>query len=209
MWPMARMEIVTARKRRRRWSEGDKLEILQEAAASGLSVAEVARRHDVVPQQIYIWRRQLLAKVTHLSEKLMQLTRAEGGGLLGESPQDLAPVLAHLVDEFLRKPENTARLRLEVPENASLWSRLNPDAFAVLMRNLIENALLHGDAGEAVVVTANGAASRAAAVQSRGRGAPSCGASAPTPLSRQAAMSDAALSIPTLRATSTSALGAA
>jgi len=63
MWPMGRMEIVTGRERRRRWSEEDKLEILQEAARSGLSIAEVARRHDVVPQQIYIWRRQLLAKV--------------------------------------------------------------------------------------------------------------------------------------------------
>jgi transposase len=59
---MARMEIVTGRERRRRWSQENKLQILQEAATSGLSVAEVARRHDVVPQQIYIWRRQLLAK---------------------------------------------------------------------------------------------------------------------------------------------------
>jgi transposase len=64
MWPMARMEIVTGRERRRRWSEDSKLEILQEAATSGPSVAEVARRHDVVPQQIYIWRRQLLAKAS-------------------------------------------------------------------------------------------------------------------------------------------------
>jgi transposase len=38
------MEIVTGRERRRSWSEEDKLEILQEAATSGLSVAEVARR---------------------------------------------------------------------------------------------------------------------------------------------------------------------
>jgi transposase len=60
---MARMEIVTGRERRRRWSEESKLQILREAVTSGLSVAEVARRHDVVPQQIYIWRRQLLAKV--------------------------------------------------------------------------------------------------------------------------------------------------
>jgi transposase len=62
MWPMARMEIVTGRERRRRWSEDSKLQILQEAATSGLSIADVARRHDVVPQQIYIWRRQLLVK---------------------------------------------------------------------------------------------------------------------------------------------------
>jgi transposase len=55
---MARMEIVTGRERRRRWSEADKLDILREAATRGLSAAEVARRHDVVPQQIYIWRRR-------------------------------------------------------------------------------------------------------------------------------------------------------
>ena len=60
---MPRMEIVTGRERRRSWSDEKKLEILQEAARSGLSVADVARRHDVVPQQIYLWRRQLLAKV--------------------------------------------------------------------------------------------------------------------------------------------------
>jgi transposase len=57
------MEIVTGRERRRSWSDEKKLEILHEAARSGLSVADVARRHDVVPQQIYLWRRQLLAKV--------------------------------------------------------------------------------------------------------------------------------------------------
>ena len=60
---MARMEIITGRERRRIWSDEKKLEILQEAATSGLSVADVARRHDVMPQQIYIWRRQLLAKI--------------------------------------------------------------------------------------------------------------------------------------------------
>jgi two-component system OmpR family sensor kinase len=98
-----------------------------------------------------------LRGLARLSEKLMQLARAEGGGLLGETPQDLAPVLAHLVDEFRRRPENAARLRLDATACASLWSRVDPDAFAVLMRNLIENALLHGGAGEAVIVTVNGA----------------------------------------------------
>lgn len=100
-----------------------------------------------------------LRGLARLSEKLMQLARAEGGGLLGETPHDLAPVLAHVVDEFRRRPVNSARLRLEAPASAKLWSRIDPDAFAVLMRNLIENALIHGDAGEAVVVTVNGAGS--------------------------------------------------
>ena len=60
---MGRVEVLTGRERRRRWTREEKLAILKEAATSGLRVAEVARRHDVVPQQIYQWRRQLLAAV--------------------------------------------------------------------------------------------------------------------------------------------------
>ena len=57
---MTRMEIWTGRERRRKWSDDQKLEILEEVATSGLSVSAIARRHDIVPQQIYTWRRQLL-----------------------------------------------------------------------------------------------------------------------------------------------------
>ena len=60
---MGRFEVLTGRERRRRWSREEKLSILKEAATSGLRVSEVARRHDVVPQQIYLWRRQLIAAV--------------------------------------------------------------------------------------------------------------------------------------------------
>lgn len=56
---MTRVEILAGRERRRFWSAEQKRAILDEAAASSLTMAEVARRHDVVPQQIYTWRRQL------------------------------------------------------------------------------------------------------------------------------------------------------
>ncbi|MBM1175592.1 IS66-like element accessory protein TnpA [Microvirga arabica] len=55
------MEIITGRERRRQWSTEEKLRILEEASAPGASAAEVARRHDLLPQQIYTWRRQLRA----------------------------------------------------------------------------------------------------------------------------------------------------
>ena len=42
--------------RRRRWSAEQKLRIVREAAEPGVSVAEVARRHDLSRQQIYQWR---------------------------------------------------------------------------------------------------------------------------------------------------------
>ena len=48
---MGRMEIITGRERRRRWSDEEKLSILEEASRSGVSAASVARRHDILPQQ--------------------------------------------------------------------------------------------------------------------------------------------------------------
>lgn len=52
-----------------------------------------------------------LLRLARLSEKLMQLARAEGRGLLIDIPQDLAPVLALVVDDFRRSvsPEGQGR----------------------------------------------------------------------------------------------------
>lgn len=55
---MPRLEIFTRTERRRRWPEADKLAVLEEASTPGVSAASVARRHDILPQQIYRWRRQ-------------------------------------------------------------------------------------------------------------------------------------------------------
>ena len=58
---MGRMEILTGVERRRDWSDDEKLSILQEAAEPGARIADVARRHDIKPQQIYTWRRKFAA----------------------------------------------------------------------------------------------------------------------------------------------------
>lgn len=92
-----------------------------------------------------------LHALTGLSEKLMQLAKAEGGGLLSQAPQDLALILRLVAEEFQRTPEG-ARLRVDVPERA-VQSTMDADAFAILARNLIENALKHGTADEPVTVS--------------------------------------------------------
>ncbi|NTJ51485.1 transposase [Agrobacterium rhizogenes] len=58
---MAKVEILTGGERQRRWSTELKLSILQEAFSADGSVSDVARRHDVLPQQIYAWRKKFLA----------------------------------------------------------------------------------------------------------------------------------------------------
>lgn len=55
------MEILTGVERRRDWSDEEKLSILQEAAEPDARIADVARRHDIRPQQIYTWRRKFAA----------------------------------------------------------------------------------------------------------------------------------------------------
>lgn len=56
---MARMKIISGVERRRRWSKAGKLEILAEADQPGVRIGDFARRHDIYPAQIRLWRRVL------------------------------------------------------------------------------------------------------------------------------------------------------
>lgn len=91
-----------------------------------------------------------LKRLTRLSEKLMQLARAEGGRLRRDSASDLRPVLDMVVADVDRS-EDAGRLQLTQPDSPVL-SDLDPDAFAIAARNLIENALRHGPGGTPVTV---------------------------------------------------------
>jgi two-component system OmpR family sensor kinase len=95
--------------------------------------------------------RKLVARVGAAVEKLMQLAKAEGGGLLSETPQDLIPLLAHVVDEW--NHSSGGRVELRLPAQASVYAAIDPDAFGVLLRNLIENALKYGAADQPVEVS--------------------------------------------------------
>ncbi len=92
-----------------------------------------------------------LRALSRLSEKLMQLAKAEGGGLLSETPQDLAALLTFVVQELHRAAPTAIRLTL--PLNGPVLSTIDPDAFAILARNLIENALKHGSPDAKIDIT--------------------------------------------------------
>ncbi|MDA1101609.1 MAG: ATP-binding protein [Proteobacteria bacterium] len=96
-----------------------------------------------------------LRALARLAEKLLQLAKAEGGGLLLGQPQNLSNVLFHIVDEFKKRPDGD-RLILDWAENRPLMSHLDPDAFGILVKNLVENAFNHGDAGAPISVSVHG-----------------------------------------------------
>ncbi|WP_029057596.1 ATP-binding protein [Stappia stellulata] len=92
-----------------------------------------------------------LKRLTRLSEKLMQLARAEGGRLRRDTPADMRPIL-QMVAQDVGRAEEGGRIALDLPQTAVL-SDMDPDAFAILARNLIENALKHGAREAPVRVT--------------------------------------------------------
>ncbi len=55
--PARRIEIFTGAGRRREWSDADRASIVAESYAGFDSVSGVARRHGLVPSQLFTWRR--------------------------------------------------------------------------------------------------------------------------------------------------------
>jgi len=55
---MTSVTVLSGGERRRRWTTAEKLRLVADSLSAGLSVAEFARRHDVHPNLLHVWRRQ-------------------------------------------------------------------------------------------------------------------------------------------------------
>ena len=55
---MTTITVLSGPERRRRWASAEKARIVAESLAPGVTVSEVARRHDVHPNLLHWWRRQ-------------------------------------------------------------------------------------------------------------------------------------------------------
>jgi transposase len=62
------MEVLSGPDRRRSWPDETKIAIVTEALAPGAVVSEVARRHDVVPSQLFGWIRRFREEVTAVAQ---------------------------------------------------------------------------------------------------------------------------------------------
>lgn len=58
---MSKVSILSGPERRRRWSTIEKLRVVEESQSPSASVVDVARRHDVHPNLLTVWRRQARA----------------------------------------------------------------------------------------------------------------------------------------------------
>lgn len=86
-----------------------------------------------------------LTKLGRISEKLLQLARADAGLGAKETKTDLLKVLDLIVFDFQRSVETSNQIDYIVAPSASLIRNVDIDAFGIVMRNLIENATIHGE----------------------------------------------------------------
>ncbi len=121
------------------------------AAALAQTQRLIAESSDLHTRERAIQVETALNRLAALSEKLMQLAKSEGAALIGTNKSDLVPVLDLVVEDFLRLGHEAERIRIQRPQGAVMAS-IDPNAFAILLRNLIENGLRHGDPDKPVSV---------------------------------------------------------
>ncbi|WDZ81044.1 ATP-binding protein (plasmid) [Ensifer adhaerens] len=94
-----------------------------------------------------------LLHLGRLAEKLLQMSRAEAGIAISDESTDLLPVVALVLEDMERSSLGASRLKVHVAEGAELVRPILPDAFAIVLRNLLENALIHSPSGSPVRVS--------------------------------------------------------
>ncbi|WP_162651883.1 HAMP domain-containing sensor histidine kinase [Lentilitoribacter sp. Alg239-R112] len=85
-----------------------------------------------------------LKHLSDLSEKLLQLSRTETGFAKSESRVKLIPILKLLLDDFSAGSKHMGQIVLHNPDDVQLYAKITQDAFAIIIRNLVENARKHG-----------------------------------------------------------------
>lgn len=85
-------------------------------------------------------------------EKLLEMSRATAG--LGHSRErsDLNVIAHLLVDEYKHRPDVGGRIRLHIANDAGCRVAMDQDALAIVLRNALENAVVHGDKSQPIDV---------------------------------------------------------
>lgn len=92
-----------------------------------------------------------LQRMRRLVARLLQLARADAGIGLSSVAQDMGRLARLVLDEVVPHAAG-ARVHF-APQNAPVLARMDPDAFAIILGNLVDNALQHGPPDGAVRVT--------------------------------------------------------
>ena len=122
-----RVEVLGGIERRRRWSQDDKIRIVEETLVPGAKVTEVARRNGIAASVVFTWRRQArtIEKVGPCFAPV-QIAAAETSGEdakpLSDDDRRLRPVPVARVGLIEIELGNRRRIRVD--------AQVDPDALA-------------------------------------------------------------------------------
>ena len=85
-----------------------------------------------------------LKRLATLAEKLLQLSRIDAGLGAVDQPANLLPVVDLVIADCARGLDDPDQIRITRATDTSLTAAIDLDAFAIALRNLIDNALKHG-----------------------------------------------------------------
>ena len=93
-----------------------------------------------------------MRRMSRLAERLLQLSRADSGVAMAGEPQDVLPLVELLVEDANRQSGQAGRIRLDAGGAVRFLLAADLDALGIAIRNLLDNALLHGTADGIVAV---------------------------------------------------------
>jgi len=111
----------------------------------------IGQQPDAVLRQELQKAQDALAQLSRRAEKLLQMSRAESGATLAREPVALSPLAAAVAQEFWLDPALMDRLQLQVPEHGDAVALGDADALAIVLRNLLENAVRYAPHGPIVL----------------------------------------------------------
>ena len=88
-----RVEVITGRRRRRRWTAEEKGRIVAESFEEGANISEVARRHGVVRGLLTVWRRQVSQAMAAKGQAFVRVRVAGGATSAGPTAPSCGPAV--------------------------------------------------------------------------------------------------------------------
>lgn len=95
-----------------------------------------------------------LVRLRQLTDRLLQLARADAGMAGVADPIDVLPALRIVVEDAQRRLPSTRQITLK-ESASSLKAPIDIDAFGIAVRNLIDNAIAYGEPNQPITVLAD------------------------------------------------------
>ena len=92
----SRMDVIPAGRGRRRWTDEAKARIIASSFEPGANIAQIARTHELLPQQLYAWRHE------HMRGRKLAGESLGFAAVIVEEPASVVPMVGGALEIVIR-----------------------------------------------------------------------------------------------------------